>query len=153
MTADDQVVFTQNGPETSDAGAIHLIGGGVEETHVDAEGLVHPDWCMAAELQEEVGLRLHQAPVEAYKLRWLITEALFQSRFPIYSIHLDLTAAELLAHFDRFTAELRRHHDSPELQELIAMPRSQPAVEAFLSRDQRPRAAYLETLLRALVRS
>lgn len=125
--------------------------GGVDAAHVDGHGYVRLDWCMDAELREEVGLGLDEAPVLAYKLRWLITEAAFGFRFPIYEIRLRLTAEELQSHCDAFTRSLRRQHHLPELQELVAIPRSGTAVDHFLATDGRPRAAYLEALLRTML--
>lgn len=151
LTRDDQVVFAETSSETSNAGELHLVGGGVDGAHVDGSGYVRLDWCMDAELREEIGLCLDEAPVLAYKLRWLITEAPFGFRFPIYEIRLRLTAEELRSHFDAFTRSLRRQHHLPELQELVAIPRRGTAVDHFLATDRRPRAAYLEALLRTIL--
>lgn len=140
-TQDNHLVFGEMGPETTYAGRLQGIGGGISDKDIENHH-VNLQRGVLRELYEETG-------VDTAELvpRWLKMGGPYHFVVVVYEARLASDLATLNRKYAQFVKQLESAGETPEFRELVSLPATREAVRGFVSGDSRPRVDYLDGVL------
>lgn len=148
-TTDNVLIFGRMGKNTSRAGIIQCIGGGLDEEDIFGKkiDLKHN---MEKELFEEVGIDSRdEKMVDSLSHEYIKHSQKINSVAMIFILKLKITAKQFKKHYAKFKKELKKKKMLPEFGELIYLPKERKALENFLQTESNSLPDhYMEVLLR-----
>ncbi len=144
-TRDNHLVFGEMGPETTYAGRLQGIGGGISDKDIENHQVDLPGSVMR-ELYEETGVNTAELIP-----RWLKTGGPYHFVVVVYEARLASDLATLNRNYARFVKDLESVGEAPEFRELVSLPATRDAVARFVTEDGRSRVDYLDGVLSRMV--
>ncbi len=144
-TQDKYLVLGEMGPETTYAGRIQGVAGGISDADIE-DGQVNMVRGVLREMAEETG-------VESAELtpRWLKMGGPYHFVVVLYEAQLAMDLRTLESQYQVFVEHLESHGETPELRRLVSVEATHEAVMRFVADDPRPRVDYLDGVLTRLV--
>ncbi len=146
-TRDNYLGFGEMGAETTYAGRLQGVGGGISDDDIK-DGQVDVAGGVLRELYEETGI-----PTSPLIPRWLKMGGPYHFVVVLYEAPLAMDLEALTLHYNQFVERLASQGETPEFSRLITLPANPDAVSRFLSDDQRARVDYLDGVLSRLART
>lgn len=144
-TRDNHLVFGEMGPETTYAGRVQGIAGGISDQDID-DHRVNLQRSVLRELYEETGLTTAELVP-----RWLKMGGPYHFVVVVHEARVTLDLAMLKSVYAEYVKKLEALGETPEFRELMSLEATPRAVERFLIEDPRPRVDYLDGVLARMV--
>lgn len=149
LTSDNQAVLGVMAEHTSRAGMIQFCGGGLDRRAVRADGVIDIDQIMTVELEEELGVNMHDPrQVVSAAPAYLKTGGPLGKMTLVYKIVLAQTGEEVRRHYAQFEAKLQASGGDMEFDEVLLLDCRPEAVEAFIEQYESRLSEYVGILLR-----
>jgi 8-oxo-dGTP pyrophosphatase MutT (NUDIX family) len=146
-TTDGYFLFGEMGAQTSSAGRMQLVSGGLDFSDVVGER-IDLDANVRREIAEELGLDCADASqVSDVAPAYLVSGGAPRFVAVVYRVKLAMTKEQVFAAYDEFVHALQEKGEAPELAEVVAVPMTVDGVRGFFERDGRGYVAYLPELL------
>jgi 8-oxo-dGTP pyrophosphatase MutT (NUDIX family) len=145
-TTDGYFLLGEMGSQTSSAGRLQLVSGGLDFADVEA-GRIDLEANMKREIGEELGLECGDAAhVSDLAPVYLVRGGVPEYAAVAYRVKLAMTKEQALYAYDDFVKRLQEKGEVPELAAVVAVPMTVDGVRGFFQCDARPRIEYLPEL-------
>jgi hypothetical protein len=149
ITADNKMIFGAMGKHTSRPGIIQCCGGGIDHNDI-TDGVVDIEHNTVKELAEELGLNPYdKSLVSDFYPAYLKTGGPTGKMTLAYVLHLKLSGAQFLQHYDEFIKKLKDDHQEPEFGQIFCIDIDKKSIEAFIEGSEDKLNEYMSVLLRA----